>query len=71
MSNKTDKSLAYPKTEAILCFYKMDKLTDPFFGDIKPDETVDIYSNLSTNGEDQRGLWNSDKNFTYIAAPGK
>lgn len=49
----------------------MDKLTDPFFGDIKPDETVDIYYNLSTNGEDQRGPWNSDENFKYIAAPGK
>ncbi|MGB3509795.1 MAG: manganese catalase family protein [Microcoleaceae cyanobacterium] len=28
----------------------LGKLTDPFFGNIKPDETVDIYYNLSTNG---------------------
>ncbi|NES02507.1 MAG: manganese catalase family protein [Okeania sp. SIO2F4] len=27
----------------------LGKLTDPFFGNIQPDETVDIYYNLSTN----------------------
>ncbi|MGL5804419.1 MAG: manganese catalase family protein [Xenococcaceae cyanobacterium] len=47
----------------------MDKLTDPFFGNIQPDETVDIYYNLSTNGSDERGPWNSDENFRYIANP--
>ncbi|BAU63687.1 Catalase [Stanieria sp. NIES-3757] len=47
----------------------MNKLTDPFFGNIQPDETVDIYYNLSTNGQDQRGPWNSDQNFRYIADP--
>ncbi len=47
----------------------MDKLTDPFFGNIQPDETVDIYYNLSTNGNDERGPWNSDENFRYIANP--
>jgi Mn-containing catalase len=47
----------------------LGKLTDPFFGNIQPDETVDIYYNLSTNGEDQRGPWNSDENFKYIADP--
>ncbi|NJK37684.1 MAG: manganese catalase family protein [Oscillatoriales cyanobacterium RM2_1_1] len=45
------------------------KLTDPFFGDIQPDETVDIYYNLSSNGQDQRGPWNSDENFRYVADP--
>ncbi|MGB3405804.1 MAG: manganese catalase family protein [Microcoleaceae cyanobacterium] len=49
----------------------LGKLTDPFFGNIQPDETVDIYYNLSTNGEDQRGPWNSDENFRYIADPMK
>ncbi|WP_413162718.1 manganese catalase family protein [Capilliphycus salinus ALCB114379] len=49
----------------------MGKLTDPFFGNVQPDETVDIYYNLSTNGEDQRGPWNSDENFRYIADPMK
>ena len=50
----------------------MGKLTDPFFGDVQPDETVDIYYNLSSNGaKDQRGPWNSDKDFRYIADPMK
>ncbi|AFZ34724.1 Catalase [Stanieria cyanosphaera PCC 7437] len=47
----------------------MGKLTDPFFGNIKPDNTVDIYYNLSSNGQDHRGPWNSDKDFRYIADP--
>ncbi|MGQ4647035.1 manganese catalase family protein [Lyngbya aestuarii] len=47
----------------------LGKLTDPFFGNIQPDETVDIYYNLSTNGQDERGPWNSDENFRYIANP--
>ncbi len=47
----------------------MGKLTDPFFGNIQPDETVDIYYNLSTNGKDERGPWNSDENFKYVANP--
>ncbi|MEO1186477.1 MAG: manganese catalase family protein, partial [Cyanobacteria bacterium J06636_27] len=49
----------------------MDKLTEPFFGNIQPDSTGDIYYNLSTNGKDQRGPWNSDENFRYIADPMK
>lgn len=50
----------------------MDKLTDPMFGDIKPDETVDIYYNLSSDGkQDQRGPWNSDDDFRYIADPAR
>ncbi|EAZ91219.1 manganese catalase family protein [Crocosphaera chwakensis] len=48
----------------------LGKLTDPFFGDIQPDETVDLYYNLSSNGaEDERGPWNSDENFHYVANP--
>lgn len=48
----------------------LGKLTDPMFGNIQPDETVDIYYNLSTNGQhDERGPWNSEPNFRYIADP--
>lgn len=48
----------------------LGKLDDPFFGNIQPDETVDLYFNLSSDGEkDQRGPWNSDENFKYIADP--
>lgn len=47
----------------------LGKLTDPFFGSVQPDETVDIYYNLSTNGKDERGPWNSDENFNYVANP--
>ncbi|MEM7556535.1 MAG: manganese catalase family protein [Cyanobacteria bacterium P01_A01_bin.84] len=48
----------------------LGKLTDPFFGNIQPDSTVDLYYNLSTdNGKDERGPWNSDENFKYIADP--
>lgn len=55
----------------------LGKLTDPFFGNIQPDETVDIYYNLSTQSVgakdsveiDERGPWNSEPNFRYIAHP--
>jgi Mn-containing catalase len=49
----------------------LGKLTDPLFGNIQPDETVDIYYNLSTNGNghDERGPWNSEPTFKYIANP--
>ncbi|MEA5550905.1 manganese catalase family protein [Anabaena cylindrica UHCC 0172] len=49
----------------------LGKLTDPFFGNIQPDETVSLYYNLSTDGTEpgQRGPWNSEPTFTYIANP--
>lgn len=48
----------------------LGKLDDPFFGNVQPDETVDIYYNLSSNGAtDERGPWNSEPNFRYIADP--
>ena len=55
----------------------LGKLTDPMFGNIKPDETVDIYYNLSTYTQgdqdnvqvDRRGPWNSEPNFRYISRP--
>lgn len=47
----------------------LGKLDDPFFGNVQPDETVDIYYNLSSNGKEERGPWNSDENFKYVAQP--
>jgi len=45
----------------------MGKLTDPFFGNIEPDETVNVVYNLS-QGQDARGPWN-EKPFEYVANP--
>jgi len=45
----------------------MGKLDDPFFGNIEPDETVNIVFNLS-QGKDSRGPWNTAP-FEYIADP--
>jgi len=39
------------------------------FGNIQPDETVDIYYNLSSNGKTTSGPWNSEPTFRYIADP--
>ena len=49
----------------------LGKLTDPFFGNIPPDETVNLYYNLSSNGngKDERGSWNSGAEVEYIADP--
>lgn len=45
-------------------------LTDPIFGDLKPDETVNLYFNLSGGPDaDQRGPWNSEPAFQYVANP--
>lgn len=50
----------------------LGKLDDPFFGNIQPDDTVDLYYNLSSDGAtDERGPWNSEPNFRYIADPVK
>ena len=46
------------------------KLTDPLFGNVKPDETVDLYFNLSKDGPiDLRGPWNSEPAFRYVDQP--
>jgi Mn-containing catalase len=48
----------------------LGKLTQPNFGYVRPDETVDLYFNLSKDGQlDTRGPWNSEPNFKYIAEP--
>jgi manganese catalase len=49
----------------------LGKLTEPTFGSVKPDETVNIYYHMSTNGSPQRGPWNQEPEFTYIADPVK
>src|ERR1700754_4776630 len=46
----------------------MGKLDDPYFGTIKPDETVDLVFNLS-KGDDHRGPWNSAPQFRYEDDP--
>src|SRR6201996_4729061 len=43
----------------------MDKLDDPMFGNIPPDDTVRLVFNLS-KGEDQRGPWNEEPDFDYV-----
>lgn len=43
------------------------KLDDPYFGNVKPDDTVNIVFNLSQD-EDARGPWN-DASFSYNANP--
>ncbi|MDQ2840547.1 MAG: manganese catalase family protein [Acidobacteriota bacterium] len=48
---------------------QLGKLNDPFFGEIAPDDTVKIYYNMSSNGADQRGPWNTEPNFKYVADP--
>jgi Mn-containing catalase len=47
---------------------KMEKLDDPMFGTIQPDETVDLAFNLS-KGQDRRGPWNESPRFQYIEDP--
>jgi Mn-containing catalase len=49
----------------------LGKLTEPAFGSVKPDETVNIYYHLSSNGSPQRGPWNQEPEFTYISDPVK
>ncbi len=46
----------------------MGKLDDPFFGNIAPDDTVKLVFNLS-QGDDQRGPWNEEPDFDYVADP--
>ncbi len=48
----------------------MNALENPLFGDLQPDETVDLYFNLSAEpGAGERGPWNSEPAFRYIADP--
>ncbi len=48
----------------------INKLSEPLFGDLKPDDTVNMYFNLSNGpGSDLRGPWNSEPAFQYVADP--
>jgi len=49
----------------------LGKLTDPFFGNVQPDDTVNLYFNMSSDGKDERGPWNQEPDFEYIADPFK
>ena len=55
----------------MIALESMHKLSDPLFGDLKPDDTVNVYFNLSSgiNGADERGPWNSEPAFKYVANP--
>jgi Mn-containing catalase len=48
---------------------KLGKLTDPIFGNVTPDQTVDLYFDMSKNGLDERGPWNQEPKFRYVADP--
>ena len=48
----------------------INKLTEPLFGDLKPDGSVNVYFNMSSGpGADLRGPWNSEPAFQYVADP--
>jgi Mn-containing catalase len=47
---------------------RMGKLDHPYFGTIKPDETVDLVFNLSKGG-DHRRAWNNAPQFRYEGDP--
>jgi Mn-containing catalase len=71
------KALTFLLTREILApnmFMKalesLGKLTEPNFGNVKPDETVDLYFNLSKDGQlDSRGPWNQEPAFKYVDDP--
>jgi Mn-containing catalase len=46
----------------------LGKLTDPFFGNVPPDSTVNLYFNVSSDGN-LRGPWNKSPAFQYIEDP--
>ena len=45
----------------------LGKLTEPVFGNVKPDETVKVYYHFSSNEARQRGPWNQEPEFIYVA----
>jgi Mn-containing catalase len=46
----------------------LGKLSDPFFGNVPPDSTVNLYFNVSSDGE-HRGPWNTSPAFQFIEDP--
>jgi Mn-containing catalase len=74
----TKKALHYLLTREIahtkmfmMALESLGKLTEPFFGNVKPDDSVKVYYHLSSNGAPQRGPWNQEPEFTYVADPVK
>jgi Mn-containing catalase len=48
----------------------MNKLADPLFGDLKPDDTVDVYFSLTSgSAAERRGPWNSEPTSTFATSP--
>ena len=48
----------------------LGKLSDPYFGNIRPDETVDLYFNMSKDGQlDARGPWNEGDDWNFLEDP--
>jgi Mn-containing catalase len=54
----------------------LGKLNEAYFGNIPPDDTVHVYYNMSgtinghaDRGQDERGPWNTEPAFKYIADP--
>jgi len=48
----------------------INKLTEPLFGDLQPDNSVNVYFNMSSGpGADLRGPWNREPTFEYVANP--
>jgi len=45
------------------------KLDEPLFGNVAPDETVDLYFNLSQNGDLKVGPWNEPPSFKMVKDP--
>jgi Mn-containing catalase len=46
------------------------RLDEPLFGHVKPDETVQLYFNLSRDGKlEKRGPWNKEPDFRFVADP--
>lgn len=48
----------------------LGELTQPAFGNVAPDSTVDLYFNLSKDGgPGPRGPWNSEPEFRFVEDP--
>jgi Mn-containing catalase len=48
----------------------LNALDQPLFGNLKPDDTVNLYFNFSSGpGADERGPWNREPTFQYVADP--
>lgn len=73
----TEKALVHLLTREIShtgmfmkALQSLGELTEPAFGNVPPDRTVDLYFNLSKDGgASQRGPWNSEPDFRYVADP--